>query len=759
MNIGFWVSSFDSHVIKELYRKVEQIANARGHALTVFNGATLNDGKINSNKNKIFNLSRPPIIDGLICWTSILASYTTKEIATSFILDGREIPIVSIGMDIPGAINLFPDDYQGAYDSVVHLIRAHGFTRIACFTGAQHKESARKRYQGYCDALQHEGIAYDPALVILQNRPGIPQTQESLVTLGDKLFTTQAIVAFNDQTAGSILACLKEKNLRVPQDIAVVGFDNIPASQFFVPPLTTVAMPVEDMAQEAIERLEATFHGNNFSGKPLSPSRLIIRNSCGCGILHKVIPLSDTNNADYSLENLIQQAKGLNIFSQLTDREVKKLLGSLSETLTTTLCSSRDTEEPVKLFRQILEQITTISHYSLDWQKCISLLRTHMLSGEMGQAAMLKAEDFFHIIREIAAEYLDKLHFEHDATKNKKSELLSRLAYDLLSHNNFETIWTTIATCLGGLQISQLHIAMVDGLDTPTTMAKSMFHYSKQSGLSFTVSRQNPLDTFPARLLVPESLAALRTSHNLMVFPLVTETDVFAIACAMVEPANADVIPRLQQVISAHLAEMLAHDEHRVIVEELEKTRKKAEANARESREMYHLSIMDELTRLYNRRGFMSKYHDMKHDPVQTGVLTLFFLDMDNLKTINDHYGHEDGDSAIKACAEILGIVFRSSDVVARMGGDEFAVIARGLGPNRIVEIQQRIHDATKQVNQQLGKPYTISFSSGFSHIAPDDPRSIEQILSDADAMLYQEKRSKKTSRQYIDSQAVLNNP
>ena len=120
------------------------------------------------------------------------------------------------------------------------------------------------------------------------------------------------------------------------------------------------------------------------------------------------------------------------------------------------------------------------------------------------------------------------------------------------------------------------------------------------------------------------------------------------------------------------------------------------------------------------------------------------YADMDNLKIVNDEFGHDEGDYSIKTIARILSESFRSSDVVGRMGGDEFAAFAIINQDSCSDKIKDRIQKSMKEFNDQSDKPYYVNISIGVYEFIINDTVEIEQILTKADAELYIEKKEKK---------------
>ncbi|MGZ5498105.1 MAG: diguanylate cyclase [Candidatus Aminicenantales bacterium] len=157
------------------------------------------------------------------------------------------------------------------------------------------------------------------------------------------------------------------------------------------------------------------------------------------------------------------------------------------------------------------------------------------------------------------------------------------------------------------------------------------------------------------------------------------------------------------------------------------------------------LSFVDELTKVYNRRGFLVvAEQQMKVAHRTKKEMSLFYADLDDLKRINDSFGHEEGDAALVQAADILKDVFRDSDSVARLGGDEFVVLAIDIAESKVSALNRRLREKVQARNTRPDSAYPISFSLGICRYDPDRPCSLQELLTLADRRMYQEKTSKK---------------
>lgn len=157
------------------------------------------------------------------------------------------------------------------------------------------------------------------------------------------------------------------------------------------------------------------------------------------------------------------------------------------------------------------------------------------------------------------------------------------------------------------------------------------------------------------------------------------------------------------------------------------------------------MSITDELTGLYNRRGFFTLAEQrLKLAKRQRRGIFMLYADLDGLKAINDTMGHQEGDMALVDTANILKATYRESDIIARIGGDEFVVIPVGSAGDDISIITDRLQKNLDDHNAQADRNYTLSISLGIAYYDPEKPCPIDDLLRHADKMMYEQKKRKR---------------
>jgi two-component system cell cycle response regulator len=159
------------------------------------------------------------------------------------------------------------------------------------------------------------------------------------------------------------------------------------------------------------------------------------------------------------------------------------------------------------------------------------------------------------------------------------------------------------------------------------------------------------------------------------------------------------------------------------------------------------LSLIDDLTGLYNRRGFFALAEQGLKTAQRMGTEVLvFFADLDGMKRINDTFGHQEGDQALIDISHILKETFRESDIIARIGGDEFVILAMNNIENSAEILTNRLEKVLSDHDLQRKHPYKLSMSLGIVNFNPQSPCSLDDLLAQADKMMYENKQKRQTA-------------
>jgi diguanylate cyclase (GGDEF)-like protein len=209
-----------------------------------------------------------------------------------------------------------------------------------------------------------------------------------------------------------------------------------------------------------------------------------------------------------------------------------------------------------------------------------------------------------------------------------------------------------------------------------------------------------------------------------------------AVNDSLKNPTIPSRLPQTGQLQREHL--QLLADKLYEKVSELE------DANER----LRNLSLVDGLTGLNNRRGFMILATSLLKFARRAGYASsLIYIDLDSLKYINDTFGHAGGDAALASFARILTETFRESDIIGRLGGDEFVALIVDATHSDLATLQARLQKNADTYNQQVEPEHALSFSMGSIRVDADSKISMEEFLAQADDAMYKHKQSRKRAK------------
>jgi LacI family transcriptional regulator len=266
MSVGVLTQFIDSPFYGEALRGIEDVLRDNHYVPLFVSG----HWKVNEEEERL-TLLQERKVDGIIVLTGKLSDEVLANMA-------RQLPVVVTGRHLhsPTTHGIVFDDFRGAKLAVRHLIGL-GHQRIAFISGPLDHFDAVQRLEGYKDELHSQGLAFDPELVIesdFQESGGY----QAMNTLLASRTSFSGVFAANDQMAYGARLALSRAGFRVPEDISLVGFDDLPHSAFTLPPLTSVRQQVYEIGAMAANAMMALIRG-----EPISPSlveaELVVRES------------------------------------------------------------------------------------------------------------------------------------------------------------------------------------------------------------------------------------------------------------------------------------------------------------------------------------------------------------------------------------------------------------------------------------------------------------------------------------------------
>lgn len=269
--IGIFVNNFGSLVLHEITREISHAARARGYDILLFNAERFDLPDRAGTRDMLANLCAGLILPMPNVEDGYLAVLEKRQVPCVFVnFDARDMALPVVGIQ----------NRDGARLAVEHLLSL-GHRRIAFIAGSHQTGQSAERQAAYMQALQDAGIEVDPALIVsgLFRQTGGFAATEALLALPQP---PTAIFAANDEMAFGAIDAIHSKGLRVPEDISVVGFDDIGTSSHIHPPLTTMRQPLAELSASAVGELMALIEGHGVEARKLTlPLQLIVRQSTG----------------------------------------------------------------------------------------------------------------------------------------------------------------------------------------------------------------------------------------------------------------------------------------------------------------------------------------------------------------------------------------------------------------------------------------------------------------------------------------------
>jgi signal transduction histidine kinase/DNA-binding LacI/PurR family transcriptional regulator/CheY-like chemotaxis protein/HPt (histidine-containing phosphotransfer) domain-containing protein len=284
--IGFLVDGLLSRYQVRLFEAIRRAARRRDAIVISFPGSYLgsNDAqRATFDGSFVFDLAGPTSVDGIIVASNLILT-TAGASRVQSLCERTSVPVVSIG-PMPGITTVDVDNRSGLKQVIEHLVFDHGHRRLAFIRGPLINPDSLDRERVFRSTLEALGVEVHCELIVTGNFLESSGAAAVRTLLGERRMVVQdvdAIVAANDQMATGAMQELSARGLRVPDDIAVVGFDDDDYARSASPPLTTVAQPLERLGETTVGLLIEKIHGHDVQEKTILDTVPVLRRSCGC---------------------------------------------------------------------------------------------------------------------------------------------------------------------------------------------------------------------------------------------------------------------------------------------------------------------------------------------------------------------------------------------------------------------------------------------------------------------------------------------
>ena len=279
--IGVVVTDIANLFVSVLVKGIEEIAHSSGYNIFICNSHGSPEKEID-----LLMMLKDKRVDGIIFLTSNLL----KEHKSFFAISYLPAALVNVSCNQDRLIGIRIDNYRAAFDMTSYFLEK-GYTRVGMIRGSLADQyTGRDRFVGYWDALDKHGIVYDEELVKTGSLETIDGYLATKLLLGKNAYPEALFVACDLMAFGAIKAII-DHGLRVPGDIEVAGFDDVPMASYYHPTLTTVRQPIEEMGRLASEKLIRLIEGDDIDRwEVVLPHKIIFRDStAGKGRVEKPI--------------------------------------------------------------------------------------------------------------------------------------------------------------------------------------------------------------------------------------------------------------------------------------------------------------------------------------------------------------------------------------------------------------------------------------------------------------------------------------
>lgn len=563
-------------------------------------------------------------------------------------------PVVSISVPTDLLDSAYTKvDCSLTYNEIVHhLSEIHGCKKIGFFSGNLiNTVECKERYEAYKNALHENELQMDEKLILHGDLRSATAEKIILENYSKKSkIPFDALICVNDLTAVGAIKALQKLNVKVPDEVKIIGFDNTTHASSCSPKLSTVNQDIFGQGYAAAEIAYKKLCGKKVDQENLIYPKIIYRQSCGC------IPLADYSDAckDEDLVTLHTHDIERNFSEQ--NRTYPNFLNGIARVYS--------------LF-DLVKSGTTLKHF-------FYTLKYLMETAQIETCAVCFYETPLTIYKDSDFVIPEKMKLEMYADLKTGEEL-------------FEP----------GITFNPIKSIL-----PPGTFKKTKGSY------------------------IIQPISAGEINYGYILFTL--SSDVLALYSIFLK------------IISNGIAQAYEYTEaiskNQQLTDENKELQKSNSALSKKSK-------TDELTKILNRRGFLELGQQTIDIAIEMGRNGLvFFADMDNLKIINDTFGHKVGDRAIRAQATVLTQSLRANDVVGRIGGDEFAIVASGLNITQIEKIRNKVQTLSDKIKQEKGFEFNLSCSLGAIEFTKEN-HNLEQLLKTADKNMYKEKKIKHNQR------------
>ena len=703
--------------------------------------------------NVLYSLPNVQTFDAVIIEYGVITSLLEPDKKKEFLAGFGDVPKLLLAGREDGYHSITIDNKTGIRQAIRHLVEQHHCTRVGFVSGPLTNQDAIERLQEFRESVRLFGLDDAESLIAYGDFTQYhPETTEELIQKNPGI---EAILFANDQMAVGGYQAVRNLDLVPGKDILLIGFDDLALAMMVEPSLTSVKVDIKEMAYMAVKSCPDLVEGKDVD--ITVPSRLVLRESCGCNnadvvkqITAQMFRLQQEEAISYLADELMEKYVN-GIYEQSVREEIREqlvhyfsyYLGLVQEDGSI----RRESKELEKEYRSY-EQIYIQGYIELDVLFMINqVLYRYLRPGVRDVESCLWLIEKVSLMSENVARNINTLRLMNDERNKVFEAVVTNIMGDMLEQHSFGEAVSYDSVIRKLQQVNNVssylygykrgvHYSDYREWEMPKTLYVKAYHNRDEVGLYMESGRKLKFEQIFQNKYLPSD-----RRFDMLVLPLFSNDIQYGLALMETE---LELFRYLQQItcqIGATIEVFSIIRQQNDLKRELEKN---LEQTVEKNKLLDEMSRLDPMTGVTNRRGFFNLAEELLHNNKNVGKRAIaLYADMDSLKNINDEYGHDDGDFAIKAIATVLSDSFRSSDVVGRMGGDEFAAMALVEKEGDGELLKERIQQSMKRFNDSSEKPYCVNLSVGVFEFMILEDMDIEEVLRRADEKLYCEKKNK----------------
>ncbi|MBN2441430.1 MAG: EAL domain-containing protein [Spirochaetales bacterium] len=521
--IGLLFNNLVENYEGNIWKGIVKAAELRGVNLISFLGGALKSPEnFDVQRNILYNTISNQNVDGLIAISGSIGMYITSPELSAFFKTLPDVPFVSIGVPVNHTPSILVDNENGIKKLVTHLIKKHKKRRIAFIRGPENNADAEMRFLVYKKILKAYHIPYDPALVVNGNFSRESGRHAITVLCKKRNVQFDALISANDYMAMSAIQKLHEYGIHVPRDVAVAGFDDIEEASCFIPSLTTVSQPYDEIGNKAVDTILKLIAHEVITERVVFSTQLIIRPSCGCYI-------NDTIPQFSSHEKKSPESCKMEELGEYKERIIEEILRVVKKNRNDD-CGDIDF---LKWCGELFDGIVQFSEKVEDDQFFYTVERLFLGYDDQGQYIEL----WFYImtllfsrieiycddsaLRErLSLLYRNMALYKQTIVMNYQvhmkvlsgqvNRILHNLNHALLTLVSPDQLKTILSTVLPLLGIKNCYCALYQGIYSPDQDVRLIFSLYPNSFPEF----------YPPRTIVPQGILSLSEHFNYVMVPL-----------------------------------------------------------------------------------------------------------------------------------------------------------------------------------------------------------------------------------------------